>query len=139
AGIVGAAVVVGTVVGPNLPGADSEAVVAWRELSRDTPTRVVLSPMVSLQTSLVEQANVEVFTVRAERGAYWRLTSLDQFDGEIWRSSYSTGDAAGELPRRHEPATERVTVTPEVAIGAPASVWLPAAQPPGAHDPAGGE
>jgi len=139
AGIVGAAVVVGTVVGPNLPGADSEAVVAWRELNRDTPTRVVLSPMVSLQTSLVEQANVEVFTVRAERGAYWRLTSLDQFDGEIWRSSYSTGDAAGELPRRHEPATERVTVTQEFTIEALNSVWLPAAYQPVAHDPGDGQ
>ncbi|MFO7281317.1 MAG: DUF3488 and transglutaminase-like domain-containing protein [Thermoanaerobacterales bacterium] len=138
-GIVSAALVLGTVAGPNLPGADSDAVVAWRELRRDEPTRVVLSPMVSLQTSLVDQANVEVFTVRAERGAYWRLTSLDQFDGEIWRSSYSTDDARGELPRRYEPATERVTVTQEFTIEALNSVWLPAAYQPVAHDPGDGQ
>jgi transglutaminase-like putative cysteine protease len=128
--IIGLAVVVGTAAGPNLPGAGDEAVVAWRDLNKDKPTRVVLSPMVSLQTNLVEQSNVEVFTVRSERGSYWRLTSLDEFDGEIWRSSYSTDDARGELPRALDTETEGETVTQQITIEALSSVWLPAAYEP---------
>ncbi len=128
--ITGVAVLVGAAAGPNLPGADAEAMVAWRDLNKDTPTRVVLSPMVSLQTNLVEQSNVEVFTVRSERRSYWRLTSLDEFDGEIWRSSYSTDDANGELPRALDTETEGETVTQQVTIEALSSVWLPAAFEP---------
>ena len=130
AAIIGFAVVTGVAAGPNLPGADAEAVVAWRDLNKDKPTRVVLSPMVSLQTNLVSQSNVEVFTVRSERGAYWRLTSLDQFDGEIWRSAYSTDDARGDLPRAIETEAEGEMVTQDITIEALDSVWLPAAYEP---------
>jgi transglutaminase-like putative cysteine protease len=129
--IIGAAVVAGTVAGPNLPGADSEPVVAWKDLNRDDPTRVVLSPMVSLQTNLVEQPDVELFTVHSERSGYWRLTSLDEFDGEIWRSSYSTDDASGTLPRAVETADEGEMITQEFTISDRfGSVWLPAAFEP---------
>ena len=54
--------------------------------------------MVDLRTRIVEQPNVEVFTVRSEQRSYWRLTALDEFDGQIWKSSYGTDDADGELP-----------------------------------------
>ena len=73
--------------------------------------------------------------MRSERSSYWRLTALDEFDGEIWRSSYSTDDADGELPRAIDPATESETVTQEVTIDALASVWLPAALEPVALEP----
>jgi len=109
--------------------------VAWRDINDDDPTRVVLSPMVSLQTKILEQPNVQVFTVRSERSSYWRLTSLDEFDGEIWRSSYSTDDADGDLPRAIDPATESQTVDQQITIDALASVWLPAALEPVAIDP----
>jgi transglutaminase-like putative cysteine protease len=128
--IIGVAVLVGAAAGPNLPGADAEAMVAWRDLNKDTPTRVVLSPMVSLQSNLVEQSNVEVFTVRSERSSYWRLTSLDEFDGEIWRSSYSTDDADGDLPRAIDTETDSETVSQQITIEALSSVWLPAAFEP---------
>ncbi len=132
--IIGAAVLAGAIAGPKLPGADAEPVVAWRDINKDEPTRVVLSPMVSLQTKLVEQPDVEVFTVRSERSSYWRLTSLDEFDGEIWRSSYSTDDASGELPQTIDPETTSETVTQEITIEALGSVWLPAAYEPAAVD-----
>jgi transglutaminase-like putative cysteine protease len=135
--LIGAAVLAGVVAGPNLPGSGSRPLLAWRDLNRDTPTRVVLSPMVSLQTKIVEQPDVEVFTVRSERSSYWRLTSLDEFDGEIWRSSYSTDDADGELPRALDPKSETETVTQEVTISALSSVWLPAAYEPVALDARG--
>jgi transglutaminase-like putative cysteine protease len=129
------AVIAGSIAGPRLPGADADAMVAWRDINDDDPTRVVLSPMVSLQTKILEQPNVQVFTVRSERSSYWRLTSLDEFDGEIWRSSYSTDDADGDLPRAIDPATESQTVDQQITIDALASVWLPAALEPVAIDP----
>jgi transglutaminase-like putative cysteine protease len=133
--ITAGAVIAGSVAGPRLPGADADAMVAWRDINDDEPTRVVLSPMVSLQTKILEQPNVEVFSVRSERSSYWRLTSLDEFDGEIWRSSYSTDDADGDLPRAIDPASEGETVDQEITIDALASVWLPAALEPVAIDP----
>jgi transglutaminase-like putative cysteine protease len=134
AGLTAATVVAAAIAGPRLPGADAEPVVAWRDLTKEDPTRVVLSPMVSLQTKLVDQPDVEVFTVRSERSSYWRLTSLDEFDGEIWRSSYSTADADGDLPRAVDSAVASDTVTQEVTIEALSSVWLPAAYEPVAID-----
>ena len=124
------AVLAGSIAGPRLPGADADALVAWKDLNEDDPTRVVISPMVSLQTKLLDQSQLQVFTVRSERSSYWRLTALDEFDGEIWRSSYSTDDADGELPRAIDPASESETVEQEVTIDALASVWLPAALEP---------
>jgi TgpA N-terminal domain/Transglutaminase-like superfamily len=132
--IIGAAVILGTVAGPQLPGADADALLAWRDINKDDPSRVVLSPMVSLQTNLVDQPDVEVFTVRSERSSYWRLTSLDEFDGELWRSSYSTDDASGPLPRALETAGEGETITQEITINGLSSVWLPAAFEPVAVD-----
>jgi transglutaminase-like putative cysteine protease len=129
------AVIAGSIAGPRLPGADADAMLAWRDINDDEPTRVVLSPMVSLQTKILEQPNVEVFTVRSERSSYWRLTALDEFDGEIWRSSYSTDDADGELPRAIDPASDGETVDQEITIDALASVWLPAALEPVALEP----
>ena len=102
----GLAVVVGAIAGPLLPGADAQAVVPLQGINEDEPTRQVPSPIVSLQTRLVEQSDVQVFSVRSERSSYWRLTSLDEFDGEIWRSSYSTDEADGELPRAVESAAD---------------------------------
>jgi transglutaminase-like putative cysteine protease len=129
------AVLAGSIAGPRLPGADADAMVAWRDLNEEDPTRVVVSPMVSLQTKLLDQPQLQVFTVRSERSSYWRLTALDEFDGEIWRSSYSTDEADGELPQAIDPATESETVTQEVTIDALASVWLPAALEAVALDP----
>ena len=45
----------------------------------------------------VTQSQVELFTVLASKRSYWRLTSLDIFDGEVWSSRGSFGDADGEL------------------------------------------
>ncbi len=128
--ILGVAVIAGIVAGPNMPGAGDDAVIAWRDINRTEPTRVVPSPMVSLQTTLVDQSNVELFTVRSEKPSYWRLTALNEFDGEIWRSSYGTDSADGTLPRALDPETKGDLVTQEITIRALGGVWLPAAYEP---------
>ncbi|HET6774088.1 MAG TPA: DUF3488 and transglutaminase-like domain-containing protein [Acidimicrobiales bacterium] len=133
--IVGIAVVGGAVAGPNLPGADADALVAWRDINQDRPARVVYSPIVELQTKLIDQPEVEVFKVTTTRPSYWRMTALDEFDGSIWKSSYSTGDARGELPRTLDTAASGETVTQKFEISALSSVWLPAAFEPVSIDP----
>jgi len=132
--LIGLAVIGGTIAGPQLPGADEDALLAWRDLTKDTPTRVVRSPMVQLQTRQVDQTNVELFTVNSPEPSYWRLTSLETFDGDIWKSSYSTDDANGELPRELDPASATESVHQTFNITQLRSVWLPAAFEPRAID-----
>jgi transglutaminase-like putative cysteine protease len=135
AALTGIAVTAGALAGPRLPGAEADPVLAWRDVTDDEPTRVVVSPMVDLRTRIVEQPNVEVFTVRSPQPSYWRLTALDEFDGTIWRSSYGTDDADGELPAAVESGVDTEQVTQAVTISALNSVWLPAAYEPVALDP----
>jgi transglutaminase-like putative cysteine protease len=128
------AVVAGAVTGPRLPGAEADAVIDWRHIGEDEPTRVVPSPMVDLRTRIVEQPDVQVFTVRSKEPSYWRLTALDEFDGQIWKSSYGTDGAEGELPRSVESATETESVRQTVTVDALGGVWLPAAFEPRSLD-----
>ena len=127
AALAAVAVVAGAVTGPRLPGAEADAVIDWRHIGEDEPTRVVPSPMVDLRTRIVEQPNVEVFTVRSEEPSYWRLTALDEFDGQIWKSSYGTDGAEGTLPRAVDSAADTESVRQTVTVEALGGVWLPAA------------
>ncbi|MGH9194060.1 MAG: transglutaminaseTgpA domain-containing protein, partial [Acidimicrobiales bacterium] len=79
------------------------------------------------------------FAVRSPQRSYWRLTALDEFDGQIWRSSYGTDDADGQLPRAVESQARAETVTQTVNVSALATVWLPAAFEPAAIDAGGSE
>jgi len=134
AALTAVAVVAGAVTGPRLPGAEADAVIDWRNIGEDEPTRVVPSPMVDLRTRIVEQPNVEVFTVRSEKPSYWRLTALDEFDGQIWKSSYGTDGAEGELPRAVDSAAETESVRQTVTVLTLGGVWLPAAFEPRSLD-----
>jgi transglutaminase-like putative cysteine protease len=134
AALAAVAVVAGAVTGPRLPGAEADAVIDWRNIGEDEPTRVVPSPMVDLRTRIVEQPNVEVFTVRSEVPSYWRITALDEFDGQIWKSSYGTDGADGELPRAVDSAADTESVRQTVTVEALGGVWLPAAFEPRSLD-----
>lgn len=122
-------------LGPQLPGAESEAVVSLTDIGDDAPgTRVTVSPLVDIRSRLVQQANVEVFTVRSEVRSYWRLTSLDRFDGSIWSSNGSYGKSSGDLEDGVPVASERIVFDQGYAISALSQIWLPAAYEPQAVD-----
>jgi transglutaminase-like putative cysteine protease len=121
------AVVAGSVIGPELPGADSAGVVDPRDLNGDDEPRVTVSPLVDIRSRLVEQSNVQVFTVQSGERAYWRLTSLERFDGRIWSSSGSYGKADGDLPESVDTDVDRATFDQEYVIEALAAIWLPSA------------
>ena len=133
--LIAVAAAAGSIAGPNLPGADGEAVIAWRDADGGVEPRVVVSPMVDIRARMVDQPDIELFTVRSAEPEYWRLTALDEFDGRIWKSSYGTDDADGELPQAVPTGIEITEVRQEFAISTLAAVWLPAAYEPVAIDP----
>jgi transglutaminase-like putative cysteine protease len=124
------AVVAGTLAGPRLPGADAEALIDTRRSLDEPGSRVTISPLVDIRSRMLAQAAVEVFTVRAQERAYWRLTSLERFDGRIWSSSGSFGRAGGSLPRGVGTAAPEAAVEQIFSIRALAQIWLPAAYEP---------
>jgi transglutaminase-like putative cysteine protease len=125
------ATAVAAIVGPRLPGAEAEAVVSLTDLRDDPPgTRVTVSPLVDIRSRLVQQADVEVFRVRSSERAYWRLTSLESFDGGIWKSNGSYGRASGDLDDGVPVASERIVFDQQYEIAALAQIWLPAAYEP---------
>ncbi|MCP5026462.1 MAG: transglutaminase domain-containing protein [Actinomycetia bacterium] len=121
------------IVSPYLPGADSEALVSLRGGGGGGGSRVVISPLVDIRGRLVEQADVEVFSVRAEAPAYWRLTALDLFDGEIWASNGKFDPARGNLPDTSESVADTVSIEQNFTMKNLQAVWLPAAFEPASY------
>jgi transglutaminase-like putative cysteine protease len=120
-----AALAVGAALGSRLPGADATPLVAVTPEARST-ARQTVSPLVELQSRLIEQSQVELFSVVTSQRAYWRLTALDLFDGDRWASRGSFGEADGPLPG--PPPTETFEpITQTIDILALQAIWLPAA------------
>jgi len=131
AGIVAlAALLIGTVVGPRLPGADEEELFYWR--SKTDPTRTVVSPFVEIGNRLVEQQDTDLFTVTSDRAAYWRVAGLDTYDNEksAWTTRLTFEDADGDLPGERSQTEESVVINQEFTIEALSAIWLPAAFAP---------
>ena len=118
---------VGAVGGPHLPGAHAAPVVPWRRHDGGNSSRVTVSPMVELRKRLVDQSDTELFTVITNRPAYWRLTSLDRFDGQIWSSSGEFTPAGERLPGTAKGLVGDRIVTQQVQIEALSAIWVPAA------------
>lgn len=120
------ALVGGLVLAPRLPGSDADAVLDWRTDAADGSSRTTISPIVDLRKRLVNQSDTEVFRVRANRPAYWRLTALDRFDGKLWSSGGEFSPGEGNLPHP-EPPRPAAEVIQRVEITALSAIWVPAA------------
>lgn len=83
------------VVGPRIPGAQAEPLYETR--GRGGGDTTLISPLVDIRSRLTNRGNVELFRVNADAPAYWRVTTLPEFDGRRFR-----------LPRR---SLERVEGT----------------------------
>ncbi len=123
------AIVPALLAGPRLPGADGDPLVDL-DGSNGGDDRITLSPLVDIRSRLVDQESVEAFRVEAAAPAYWRLTALDDFDGQIWSSSGSYVEAEGRLPDTPEPAPAASRLRQRFRIGALEQIWLPAAFEP---------
>ena len=129
--VLSAIAVLGAVaVGPALPGADEQALVDLDERDNGPSTRVVVSPIVDIRGRLIDQPDVEAFTVRSDTPTYWRLASLDSFNGQIWGADNKYSRVSGELPDDFPSNTEVSTITQDFDIVNMGAVWLPAAYEP---------
>lgn len=118
----------GAVIGPQLPGSEAEAVVRWRSDTGVSGDRSTVSPIVDLRKRLVNQSDTVLFTVRAERRAYWRLTALDVFDGRLWSSSGRFSAAEGRLADFDASQVETSRRNrQEFDISSLAALWAPTA------------
>ncbi len=123
-------VLVGLAIAPLVPGAESTGLVNWKEIGARQGTRITVSPLVDIQSRLVNQRDNVAFTVRSERRAYWRLTALDSFDGTVWRSSQRFSRVENELPAVTGAAGRTEPVVQDFTIRDLSQIWLPAAFQP---------
>jgi len=125
----GLAVAAGVLIAPALPGAQEPPWLDLRELEMRASTRRVLSPLVQVQSHLVSQSEQEMFTVTVPEGArqYWRLMSLDSFDGSEWSARSRFGDVSRNLPTTVPEPIQGASLRQTVTIGALGNIYLPAA------------
>lgn len=128
------AVVAGTLLGPVLPGAGQPGVVDLARGGNGPNQRVTVSPLVDIRGRLVDRGDEVLFTVAANAPAYWRMTSLETFDGAIWKSSGSYRAVRGELDADVSGALGVTEVRQRFSIDALSAVWLPAAWQPDTID-----
>jgi transglutaminase-like putative cysteine protease len=120
---------VALVLGPATPGARSNALLDLRAIGRGPGPVEVGNPLVGVSNLLGPLSDLTVFTVRSSAPHYWRLTSLEDFDGkdQEWKTerSYDQTDT-GELL-----ASDRPTSVPSARVDATfdlsglGGVWLP--------------
>ncbi|MYG58577.1 MAG: hypothetical protein F4067_08660 [Acidimicrobiia bacterium] len=104
----------------------SEAV----ERGRRSSGRVVISPLVDIRGRLVSQADTVMFRVRADERSYWRLTALDDFDGQVWTSRADYAARPTQLPSLFQSGSSVQESVQEFSIEQLGAVWLPAAFEP---------
>ncbi|MFN2606514.1 MAG: transglutaminaseTgpA domain-containing protein [Acidimicrobiales bacterium] len=122
------AVLVAMVAGPRLPGASDLGLLGWRNGSeRSSGSRTTISPLVDIRNRLIDQSGVELFTVDSPVASYWRMTSLERFDGTIWSSVGSYQPAKGHLPTGPPTKSADELVTQQFDVESLSAIWLPAA------------
>ena len=120
-----------------LPGFRSEPLV---DLSNSSDNGS-LDPFVSIHAQLSGDQEVrDLFQVRADHPEYWRMYTLDHFDGENWTSTNPDGSTGGmpislpdALPQTDPtppPGAQSLTQTVRVLDDVPGDGALPMAQTP---------
>ncbi len=124
-----AAVVLGALTGPLLPGYGRPPGGTLR--SGAGAARVTVNPLVSVRPSLRQDPIVDLFRVRAAEPAYWRLTSLDRFNGHTWTATPEQASISlrGEV-RRSNPSPVVTRLVQRVEIDGLAPPGIPAAFEP---------
>lgn len=116
-----------------LPGYGQRPLLDYRN-GRNGNVSIAINPFVSLRTRLNSDENIPVFDVRTSQPTYYRLVTLDRFDGTTFTSSSpfdlvefggdTSADLDGGAPTTQ--LTQRVTIS---GLAGPTG-YLPAAQAP---------
>lgn len=124
------AVVFGALAGPAVPGA-GEALIDPSTWDDGAQTRSVISPLVEINASLVEQSNFEMFSVRVDDPEadknYWRLMALTDFNGQLWKRKSNFQDVRGDVGTDVADNVTRRTVRQEITTSSLGGIYLPAA------------
>jgi transglutaminase-like putative cysteine protease len=94
--------------------------------------RVTISPIVDIRPSLLQRPAADLFTVQTDTSAYWRMVTLDRFNGRVWTSS-DVSARDGDLVEppvdflAGDPPQEGIRIEQTIEIGELSSAWLPTA------------
>jgi transglutaminase-like putative cysteine protease len=126
------AVVAALLVTPLLASTEGVGVLGWRSGigPGSSGPRIVANPVVDLQTRLFQLTDTPVFVVSSPVRSYWRLTSLDDFNGQTWTSTGSYRSFGTRLPGTGDIPAGTRTVQQSFQIQDLNSVWLPDAFTP---------
>ena len=72
-----------------------------------------------------------MFSVRAEERSYWRLTSLDQFDGQVWTSRADYAARPTQLPSLFQSGSSVQQLSSSSASNSSAQCGFPPRSNPG--------
>jgi transglutaminase-like putative cysteine protease len=119
-------------VTPLLANTEGVGVLGWRSGigPGSSGPRIVANPVVDLQTRLFQLGQTPVFVVHSPVPSYWRLTSLDNFNGQTWTSTGSYRNFGARLPGTGAIPPGTRTVQQSFQIQNLNSVWLPDAFTP---------
>ena len=123
------AVIVAALVAPQVPGATAQPLVDITNLNDGPQTRSVLSPLVEVSTSLVNQSDTELFSVQVDPSQqdYWRMMALTKFEDEIWRRSSNFDDARGPVDSDIDATVPTRALRQTISVTALGNIYLPAA------------
>jgi transglutaminase-like putative cysteine protease len=112
---------------PLAGGTEGRGVFGWRGGFGDVGSgpRQVPNPVVDLHTRILNQFDTKVFQVQSSVPSYWRLTSLDTFNGQDWVSTNSYRSFSNQLPGVQAVPPGTRTVRQTFQVQALDSVWLP--------------
>jgi len=123
------AVVLGIAAAPLLPGYGQTPGGSVR--NGNGSGRLTVNPFVAVRPSLNETPVSQLFTVQSDQPLYWRLTSLDRYDGETWTAT----PEPASVPLTHavrptNDAPKMAQVTQRITIQNLAGPWVPGAFEP---------
>jgi TgpA N-terminal domain/Transglutaminase-like superfamily len=95
---------------------------------------ISVTPIVDIRPALLRNPPATLFTVRADEPAYWRMLSLDTFNGQVWSARDYTG-SQGRVVSGNAILTSVDTpgshlLEQDIEIVELAEPWLPAAFEP---------
>ena len=133
------AVLITTAIGPAVSAAGS---IEWRQsrgLTGDFYGSISYNPFIGIQKSLVSGTDTPIFAVRVSGDTqpdrlYWRLLSMDAFNGVHWFANEPRIEVIDQAESYEDPRFEFVgptnDVVQDVTILALQSEWIPAAYSP---------
>jgi hypothetical protein len=118
------------VVAPLSTGTEGNGTLGWRGAHGSSGDRITPNPLDQLRTRLLQESDTPVMTVKAGVASYWRLTSLDTFNGYEWQADHAYQSFGTDLPGVPRPAKGVRLIVDQFHIQNLDSIWVPSAFDP---------